>query len=115
MWAPLHFLLTCQARFDQFAEHMDNGDVRLLDEGGIAAGDGQVVVHQPGQLATAFAGQANSSYTECSCCLYRSQDIWRAPTSGNGDQHVPWPSEGLYLVGKDLFKAVIVAETGKRR
>src|SRR6185295_7485668 len=92
-------------------QHVDGGEVRLLDGRGVAR-DAHRVVAQPGERVGAGPGERPHLRVAPPGGLRRGEQVVAAAAGGQQDQHVAGAGVRADLAGEDVPEAVVVADRG---
>ena len=73
-----------------------------------------MVTDHRAQRAGTFTSQSDCAHLQGIGYFHGGQHIFGAAAGGEGYEDISWTAKGLHLAGKNLFKAVVVAEAGER-
>ena len=112
----LAFLIEVVAKgeaFDEHAEDMLQGEMRLLDVLGDIRRDDDVVVAQWTHEAAAVAGEADGGDADYLGLGDGSEQVLRVAGGRDGEEDVAGLGECFQLAGEDVVEAVVVAGGGE--
>ncbi len=99
--------------FDDHAEDVLEGEVRLLDVHGNGGGNDDVVIAEGAHLTAVIAGEADGSDALAAGLLECVDDVGGVAGGGDAEEDVSGLAEGLDLACEDLVEAEVVADGGE--
>ena len=97
---------------DQLADDMAQHDVALLDAWGVGAGYVEQQASAFAHLATAGTSHRDDAHTQFMGHLVGLEDILAVAAGRDANQHVTLLGGTAQQAGKDIFVAVVVADSG---
>src|SRR4051794_8730059 len=101
-----------EPRFDEPADYVPGGDVKLLDKRGRVRWRAQAQIAERRHGAAAASSKADRGEAAAPRRTQRAQNIRRAPGGRYRDQHVALATEPQNLALEQVLKSVIVADRG---
>ena len=84
----------------------------FLRTGRDIAGNNQGHIHHFAYGPPIFSQKRGGLQPLLSGNLNGGNDIWRITAGADGEQNIPFNPQGLHLLGKNLFKGVVISDTG---
>jgi hypothetical protein len=99
--------------FDEHAEDVFEGEVRLLDVHGNGGGDDDVVVTEGAHLAAIVTREADGGDVHFFGLVEGLENVGRVARGGDAEEDVAGLAEGFELAGEEVVEAEVVAGSGE--
>ena len=94
----------------ELAEDVARKDMGLLNPCRRAAFHHESNIHEAAETTSVPARESDSVQPLTACCFDRGNNVWGISTGADGQENIPFHGNRLNLLGKDVFKRIVVSD-----